>query len=160
MSKPVVAILMGSQSDKDVMKKASDVLNEFGVEHTFHVMSAHRLPDQVADFASHAEERGYKVLIGGAGMAAHLCGALAAHSTLPVIGVPLTSQIGLGGLDSLLSTVQMPKGVPVATVAVDGSANAAYIAVQILALSDAGINAKYKAFKAGQRDKLLSEMAS
>lgn len=155
MTQPKVAILMGSKSDMPVMTKASDVLKEFGIEHEMKVLSAHRLPTHVAEYATTAKSRGIEVLIGGAGMAAHLCGALAAHSTLPVIGVPLTSQVGLGGLDALLSTVQMPKGVPVATVAVDGAANAAFIAIQILALGDKEIAKKYDAYRKKQQDELL-----
>ncbi len=155
MTQPKVAILMGSKSDMPVMTKASDVLKEFGIAHEVKVLSAHRLPTQVAEYATNAKSRGIEVLIGGAGMAAHLCGALAAHSTLPVIGVPLTSEVGLGGLDALLSTVQMPKGVPVATVAVDGAANAAFLAIQILALGDKEIAKKYDAYRKKQQDELL-----
>lgn len=150
-----VAILMGSQSDMAVMQKAADVLKEFGVSHEMKVLSAHRLPDQVAEYAKKAKERGIQVLIGGAGMAAHLCGALAAHSTLPVIGVPLTSQAGMGGVDALYATVQMPKGVPVATVAIDGAANAAFLAIQILSLSDENLSKKFQAYRKAEQEKLL-----
>ncbi len=150
-----VAILMGSQSDMAVMQKAADVLKEFGVEHEIKVLSAHRLPDHVAEYAKKAKERGIQVLIGGAGMAAHLCGALAAHSTLPVIGVPLTSQAGMGGVDALYSTVQMPKGVPVATVAIDGAANAAFLAIQILSLSDDSLAKKFQTYRKAEQEKLL-----
>lgn len=150
-----VAILMGSQSDMSVMQKAADVLKEFGVPHEMKVLSAHRLPDQVAEYAKKAKERGIQVLIGGAGMAAHLCGALAAHSTLPVIGVPLTSQTGIGGVDALYATVQMPKGVPVATVAIDGAANAAFLAIQILGLSDESLAKKFQAYRKAEQEKLL-----
>src|SRR5688572_24095340 len=124
--KPWVGILMGSDSDKPVMEKAAKVLSEFGIPFEFKVLSAHRLPDAVAEYSITAESRGIEVLIAGAGMAAHLAGALAANTTLPVIGVPLASG-SLNGLDALLATVQMPSGVPVATVAIDGAANAAYL---------------------------------
>src|SRR3989338_6789421 len=123
-AKPSIGILMGSESDRPVMEKAAKVLEEFGVSFEFRAISAHRLPDEVAGYAIREESRGLEVLIAGAGMAAHLAGALASNTTLPVIGVPLTSG-SLGGLDALLSTVQMPPGVPVATVAVDGAQNAA-----------------------------------
>lgn len=128
-----VAILMGSEKDADLMQPAADVLTEFGVEHETHVMSAHRTPQRVAAFATAARENGYGLIICGAGKAAHLAGAVAAHSTLPVIGVPIAAG-KLGGLDALLATVQMPTGIPVATVAVDSAANAAYLAVAILSL--------------------------
>ena len=150
-----VAILMGSQSDMAVMQKAADVLKEFGVSHEMKVLSAHRLPDHVAEYAKKAKERGVQILIGGAGMAAHLCGALAAHSTLPVIGVPLTSQPGMGGQDALFATVQMPKGVPVATVAIDGAANAAFLAIQILSLADESLAKKFQAYRKAEQEKLL-----
>ncbi|MBU1917382.1 5-(carboxyamino)imidazole ribonucleotide mutase [bacterium] len=145
-----VAILMGSKSDMPVMEKAGDVFKEFGVDHEIHVMSAHRNPKKVADFVSQAKAKGFAVIIAGAGMAAHLAGAVAAHTPLPVIGVPLTSQPGLGGLDSLLATVQMPRGVPVATVAVDGSKNAAYLAIQIMSLSNEELAKKFDDFRARQ----------
>lgn len=141
---PQVAILMGSESDMPIMSKAADVLKEYGVSHEVRVLSAHRLPAEVAEYARTAKDRGIKVLIGGAGMAAHLAGALAANTTLPVIGVPLTSQKSLKGLDAILSTVQMPNGRPVATVALDGAANAAYLAIQILALADKELAGKYE----------------
>jgi 5-(carboxyamino)imidazole ribonucleotide mutase len=130
-----VAILMGSDKDRPTMEAAADVLAGLGIEHDTHVMSAHRTPERVADFASGAREAGYGVLICGAGKAAHLAGAVAAHSTLPVIGVPIAAG-SLGGLDALLSTVQMPTGIPVATVAVDSAANAAYLAAAMLGVSD------------------------
>ncbi len=130
-----VAILMGSEKDHDLMQPAADVLAEFGVEHETHVMSAHRTPDRVAQFAAAARNAGFGVIICGAGKAAHLAGAVAANSTIPVIGVPIATG-KLGGLDALLSTVQMPTGIPVATVAVDSAANAAYLAVAILSLSE------------------------
>ena len=118
-----VAILMGSPRDDEKMAGASEMLTRFGVEHEVHVMSAHRTPEEVAEFASNARSNGFGVIICGAGMAAHLAGVVSAHTTIPVIGVPLSGGIS-GGMDALLSTVQMPRGIPVATVAVDGSANA------------------------------------
>lgn len=130
-----VAILMGSEKDMGKMQAAADVLTEFGVDHDVHVLSAHRTPVAVAEFATSARAAGYGAIICGAGKAAHLAGAVAANTTLPVIGVPIAAG-GLGGLDSLLSTVQMPTGIPVATVAVDSSANAAYLAVSMLSVSD------------------------
>ncbi len=133
-----VAVLMGSKSDADKMEGASEVLEHLGIEHEVYVMSAHRTPSRVADFASSARENGFGVIICGAGKAAHLAGAVAAHSTIPVIGVPVDAG-GLGGLDALLATVQMPTGVPVATVAIDSSANAAYLAAAILSLSSPDI---------------------
>jgi len=126
-----VAILMGSKSDADVMKGAADVLSEFGVDNETFVMSAHRNPHRVFEFAANAESNGFEVIIAGAGMAAHLPGVIAGITTLPVIGVPMQSR-ALSGLDSLLSIVQMPSGVPVATVAIDGAKNAGILAAQIL----------------------------
>ena len=147
-AKTEVAILMGSDSDWEVMSGAAKRLESFGVGVDVHVMSAHRTPKRTAEFAAAAAGRGIKVLICGAGGAAHLAGAVAAQTTLPVIGVPLQAS-GLGGLDALLATVQMPKGVPVATVAVGapGAENAAILAAQILALSDARLADKLAAFK-------------
>ena len=132
---PVVGILMGSDSDWPVMEPAATTLEGFGVPCESRVLSAHRTPELVREYATTAAARGLKVLIAGAGGAAHLAGVLAAHTILPVVGVPIESK-SLKGLDSLLSTVQMPKGVPVATVAIDNAANAAILAVQCLALSD------------------------
>jgi phosphoribosylamine--glycine ligase len=139
---------MGSDSDLDVMKGASDVLKEFGVAFEITVASAHRSPLRAADWAATARERGIKVIIAGAGHAAHLAGAMAAHSSLPIIGVPIDSSC-LQGLDALLATVQMPPGIPVATMAIGkpGARNAAILAVQILALADADLSAKLEAFK-------------
>ena len=130
-----VAILMGSDSDFGVMSKAVSVLKEFGIPVEVHVYSAHRTPEKVAEFATNAKDNGFGVMIAGAGMAAALAGVVAGHTTLPVIGVPLKSNV-LEGVDALLSTVMMPSGIPVATVAIDGSKNAAYLAAQILAISD------------------------
>jgi len=130
-----VAVMMGSESDKQKMAGAAEVLGEFGVEVTEHVMSAHRTPDDVAAFAAAARENGYGAIICGAGWAAHLAGAVAARTTLPVIGVPLSGS-ALNGVDSLYATVQMPRGMPVATVAIDNAANAGLLAVEILAVTD------------------------
>lgn len=130
-----VAILMGSDSDFGVMSKAVSVLKEFEIPVEVHVYSAHRTPEKVAEFASNAKDNGFGVIIAGAGMAAALAGVVAGHTTLPVIGVPLKSN-ALEGVDALLSTVMMPSGIPVATVAIDGSKNAAYLAAQILAIGD------------------------
>ena len=130
-----VAVIMGSANDRPKMTPALETLGTFGVETTEHVLSAHRTPHLVADMASTARAEGYAVLICGAGMAAHLAGAVAGHTTLPVIGVPLSGG-AIGGIDALYATVQMPRGVPVATVAIDGAANAALLAVEILAVTD------------------------
>ncbi len=142
-----VAILMGSEKDAGAMAPAERVLREFGVDCDVHVMSAHRTPAKVAEFAASARADGYGVIICGAGKAAHLAGAVAANTTLPVIGVPIAAG-GLGGLDALLSTVQMPTGVPVATVAVDSAANAAYLALAIVGASDASIAKRLDAYRA------------
>jgi 5-(carboxyamino)imidazole ribonucleotide mutase len=133
-----VAVMMGSPNDQPKMAPAMETLASFGVEATEHVLSAHRTPAQVAAFASSARDNGYGAIICGAGMAAHLAGAVAAQCTLPVIGVPLSGG-AIGGVDALYATVQMPRGVPVATVAVDGAANAAILAVEILAVTDEGL---------------------
>ncbi len=130
-----VAILMGSPNDADKMKPASETLERFGVEADVRVLSAHRNPDKVTALAAGAREAGYSAFICGAGMAAHLAGVVAAHTTLPVVGVPLSGG-AINGVDALYSTVQMPKGIPVATVAIDGSMNAALLVVQMLALGD------------------------
>ena len=144
--KPSVGILMGSDSDWPAMKLAADACEEFGIRAEALVMSAHRTPDDVARYARTAQGRGLRVLIAGAGGAAHLAGVVAAHTALPVIGVPIESK-SLKGLDSLLSTVQMPTGVPVATVAIGAARNAGLLAVQILAVGDAKLQAKYVEFK-------------
>jgi 5-(carboxyamino)imidazole ribonucleotide mutase len=146
-----VAILMGSEKDLPAMEGAADVLVELGIEHDVQVMSAHRTPERVAEFASGAREEGYGVIICGAGKAAHLAGAVAAHSTLPVIGVPIAAGT-LGGLDALLSTVQMPTGIPVATVAVDSAANAAYLAASMLSVSDDRIAKALAAYREGLKE--------
>ena len=136
-----VGIIMGSDSDLPVVQKAVNILREFEVPFEVHVYSAHRTPVEARDFAVHARQNGFGAIIAAAGMAAHLAGAMAAGTTLPVIGIPIKSA-GLGGIDALLSTVQMPTGLPVATVAIDGAANAALLAVQILAVEDAALAEK------------------
>ncbi len=153
-----VGILMGSESDLSKMEKAAEVLKQFGVPHEMKVISAHRLPDRVAEYASSAEKRGIQVLIAGAGMANHLAGTLAARTTLPVIGVPLSGS-ALSGVDALYSTVQMPKGIPVATVAVDLAANAAFLAVEILALGDAKLGRKLKQYRQAERKRLETSLS-
>ena len=135
-----VAVLMGSASDTERMAPASEMLGRFGIESDVRVLSAHRAPDAVAEFARGARGAGYAALICGAGMAAHLAGACASHTTLPVVGVPLSGG-PLAGLDALYATVQMPRGVPVATVAIDGALNAALLVVQMLAITDADLAA-------------------
>ncbi|MEJ5254641.1 MAG: 5-(carboxyamino)imidazole ribonucleotide mutase [Acidimicrobiales bacterium] len=136
-----VAVLMGSASDQDRMRPASETLARFGIEADVRVLSAHRNPEQVVALASSAREQGYVAFICGAGMAAHLAGVVAAHTTLPVVGVPLSGG-ALNGVDALYSTVQMPKGIPVATVAVDGAMNAALLVVEMLAIHDATLAEK------------------
>ena len=143
-----VAVLMGSSSDAEGMKAAREMLSRFGVEVDERVLSAHRNPDEVAAFARAARENGYAALICGAGMAAHLAGVVAAHTTLPVVGVPL-SRSALNGVDALYSTVQMPPGIPVATVAIDGASNAAVLVVEMLVIADAGLAARLEEFRAG-----------
>jgi 5-(carboxyamino)imidazole ribonucleotide mutase len=152
-NKPLVGIVMGSKSDWDVMQQAVSVLKEFNVVYEAKVLSAHRTPELATEYARTAVKRGLACLIAGAGGAAHLAGALAAHTTLPVLGVPMPSQ-HLKGMDSLLSTVQMPKGIPVATFAIGnaGAANAALFAVAMLALSDDTLANKLQAFRKKQAD--------
>src|SRR6185503_9728808 len=143
---PLVAIIMGSDSDLKIMKEAAVVLEEFEVAHMITVMSAHRTPDRSVAFAKSAAEQGIKVIIAGAGGAAHLAGVMAALTHIPVIGVPIQSK-SLNGLDSLLSIVQMPAGIPVATVAIDGARNAGLLAAEILGLSDPALSKKLIAYK-------------
>ena len=143
-----VAVLMGSPNDKDKMRGAGEMLERFGIEVDERVMSAHRTPEEVASFAAGARENGYAAVICGAGMAAHLAGVVAAHTTLPVVGVPLSGG-ALGGVDALYATVQMPKGIPVATVAVDGAANAGILVAEMLAISDQVVAEKLDEFRAG-----------
>ena len=130
-----IAVIMGSDSDLPVVKKAVRVLEEFNAPYEVHIFSAHRTPDEAANFSRNARENGFGAIIAAAGMAAHLAGAIAANTTLPVVGIPIASG-GLGGIDALFSTVQMPTGIPVATVAVNGAANAAFLCLQMLAISD------------------------
>lgn len=157
--KNTVAVVMGSDSDMAVMQSCIDTLKDFGIEPVVRVISAHRTPDAAAEFAENAAKNGVKVIIAAAGMAAHLAGALASRTTLPVIGVPLISDSGLEGVDAFLSTVQMPPGVPVATVAIGkaGAKNAAILAVQILALSDKGLAGKLVEFKKAQAKKVIEK---
>ena len=136
-----VAILMGSPNDMDKMRPAAEILERFGIETDVQVASAHRTPAKVMELASTAREDGYVAFICGAGMAAHLAGVVAAHTTLPVVGVPLSGG-AIGGIDALYSTVQMPKGIPVATVAIDGSMNAGILVAEMLAITDADLQAK------------------
>ncbi len=162
MSKKV-AVIMGSDSDFPVVKGAVEKLKTFDVPVEVHVMSAHRTPDAAADFSKNAAANGFGVIIAAAGKAAHLGGVLAAHTTLPVIGIPIKSS-ALDGLDALLATVQMPPGIPVATVGIDGAANAAILAVQMLALSDTVLAEKLQAMKAdmaagvAKKDAAMQEM--
>jgi len=154
-----VAIVMGSTSDRQVMAVAEETLKGLGVEHETRVLSAHRTPDEVRDWARGLAGRGVKVIIAAAGGAAHLAGAVAAHQTLPVIGLPLASPNAIaGGLDALLSTVQMPRGVPVATVAVGeaGAANAAILAAEILALSDEALSGRIKTMRQSMAARILA----
>jgi 5-(carboxyamino)imidazole ribonucleotide mutase len=156
--KPLVVVIMGSKSDWEVMKGAADTLAEFGVAHECRVMSAHRTPGLVTEFISGAEKNGVEVVIAAAGGAAHLAGVAAAHTTLPVLGVPMETK-SLGGLDSLLSTVQMPGGIPVGTLAIGsaGAKNAALLAIAILANSRPELREKLKVFRKKQADKVLAE---
>jgi 5-(carboxyamino)imidazole ribonucleotide mutase len=156
--RPLVAILMGSKSDWETMRYAAEILDRFGVAHEARVLSAHRTPRETSEYASAAEERGIEVVIAGAGGAAHLAGVAAAHTILPVLGVPMESA-ALKGLDSLLSTVQMPGGVPVGTLAIGqpGAINAALLAVSILGLARPELREKLRAFRKEQAEKVLKE---
>lgn len=153
MKKPLVGILMGSESDLPVMEKAMEVLKEMGVSYEVEISSAHRLPEKTANYARRARKRGIEVLIAGAGLAAHLAGALASHTTLPVIGIPIKSG-ALEGVDALYSTVQMPPGVPVATVGIDGAKNAAYLACEILSIKYPEMATKLEDFRRKARRSL------
>ena len=153
-----VGIIMGSDSDLPIVEKAVAVLKELGVEYETHVYSAHRTPDKVIEFTDKAVDNGFGVIIAFAGMAAHLAGAIAARTVLPVIGVPCKSS-ALEGLDALLSTVQMPSGIPVATVAINGGANAAVLAAEIIAVSDGGLLKKLKAKRKNDEEKVLKKDA-
>ncbi|MBE7055554.1 MAG: 5-(carboxyamino)imidazole ribonucleotide mutase [Ruminococcaceae bacterium] len=151
-----VGIIMGSDSDLPVVEKAIDTLKEFGVPYEVHVFSAHRTPIQAAEFSKNARKNGFGAIIAAAGKAAHLAGAIAANTTLPVIGIPVKSST-LDGLDALLSTVQMPSGIPVATVAIDGAANAALLSIQILATSDEALVDKLDASRKAASEKVLEK---
>lgn len=151
-----VGIVMGSDSDLPIMSKAAEILDKFGIDYDMTVISAHRMPDVFFDYANSAEEKGYKVIIAGAGGAAHLPGMLAAIFQLPVIGVPIHTK-SLGGVDSLYSIVQMPGGIPVATVAINGGLNAGLLAAKMLAVSDDGLLKKLKDYKAGLKDSVAAK---
>ncbi len=150
---PLVSIIMGSTSDLPVMKKAADLLNEFQVPFEMLALSAHRTPKEVETFATTAADRGIKVIIAGAGMAAHLAGVVAASTPVPVIGVPLTGS--LEGLDAMLAMIQMPPGIPVATVALNGAMNAAILAVQILSIADPDLSARFITYKKNLAQKIV-----
>jgi 5-(carboxyamino)imidazole ribonucleotide mutase len=154
-TKPLIAVIMGSKSDWETMSHADSTLTEFGVAHECHVMSAHRSPQLASDFAANAADRGVQIIIAAAGGAAHLAGVIAAHTTLPVLGVPMKSD-ALNGMDSLLSTVQMPAGIPVATLAIGkpGAINAALFAIAILANANPDLATKLKEFRANQEQKI------
>ena len=153
-----VGIIMGSDSDLPVVEKAMTTLDEYGVPYEVHVFSAHRTPEQAKDFSANARKNGFGAIIAAAGKAAHLAGAIAANTTLPVVGIPVKSST-LDGLDALLSTVQMPAGIPVATVAIDGSANAALLCVEILAASDDELAEKLDAARAKASEAVLEKNA-
>ena len=152
-----VGIIMGSKSDLPVMQEASKVLDSFGIDNSLSIMSAHRTPERAADFSKNAVNNGVKVIIAGAGGAAHLAGVMASLTTLPVIGVPIVSSNSIDGWDSLLSTVQMPSGIPVATVATNGAKNAGILAAQILGTSDNEISNKLRKFKSDLADKVVKD---
>ena len=151
--KPIVSIIMGSTSDLPVLEKAAKLFDEFEIPFELNALSAHRTPEEVTAFATSAQERGLKVIIAAAGMAAHLPGVIAAQTTVPVIGVPIKST--LEGMDALLAIVQMPPGIPVATVAINGAMNAAILAIQMLALSDEKLAEAFAAYKEGLKKKIV-----
>ena len=153
-----IGILMGSDSDLPVVEKAINTLKEYGVPYEVHVYSAHRTPVEAKEFSSSARENGFGAIIAAAGMAAHLAGAIAANTTLPVIGIPVQSK-NLGGMDALLSTVMMPSGIPVATVAIDGATNAALLAIQMLAIEDADLAKKLDDARVAGAEKVLKKNA-
>ena len=153
--KPTVAIIMGSQSDLEVMQGAADMLKQFGVAHEMTIVSAHRTPERMRTYAMDAASKGIKVIIAGAGGAAHLPGMVASYTTLPVIGVPIKSSNSIDGWDSVLSILQMPSGVPVATVALNASRNAAILAIQILALQDDEISRKLSTYKESLKEDVM-----
>ena len=154
-----VAILMGSDSDLPIVEKGISVLNDYGIPFEVHVYSAHRTPAECAEFVKGAKKSGFGVIIAAAGMAAHLAGAVAANTTLPVIGIPVSCK-NTGGVDALWATVQMPSGIPVATVAIDGAANAAHLAAEILALSDDALSEKLESSRKAAHDKVLEKNAA
>ena len=154
-----IAIIMGSDSDLPVVEKAVDVLKQFQVPYEIHVFSAHRTPAEAREFSMNARANGFGAIIAAAGMAAHLAGAIAANTTLPVVGIPILSG-GLGGIDALLSTVQMPSGIPVATVAINGAANAALLCLQMLAIHDEQLAAALDAKRAADHDKVMEKNAA
>ena len=154
MSNPLVSIIMGSKSDLSIMKGAPEVLEELGIEYELTILSAHRTPHRVMKLAEGAKERGIKVFIAGAGMAAHLPGVIAAFTTLPIIGVPIQASVSPGGLDAVLAILQMPPGVPVATVAINGSRNAGILAAQIIGTSDDNLAIRLDEFKEKMRKKV------
>ena len=154
-----VAVIMGSDSDLPIVEKAVDVLNSFGVPYEVHVFSAHRTPNEAAEFSRGARDKGFGAIIAAAGMAAHLAGAIAANTTLPVVGIPVSSG-NLGGIDALLSTVQMPSGIPVATVAIDGAVNAALLCIEILSISDSALAEKLAAKRKADAEKVLEKNAA
>lgn len=156
MNKVIVSVIMGSDSDLPIMKEAIDVLNDFGVGNEVLVLSAHRTSEETREFAKTAKNRGVKVIIAGAGGAAHLAGVIAGIFPLPVIGVPIKSK-SLDGLDALLSTIQMPPGIPVATVAINGAKNAAILAIQILSTSDKALDLKLNEYRNQMKDKVLEK---
>ncbi len=156
MKKSIVGILMGSDSDLAVMEKAAEVLKEMNVPYEMDISSAHRLPEKTAEYAKTARKRGIEVIIAAAGMAAHLAGVVAANTTLPVIGVPIKSG-ALNGVDSLYSTVQMPPGIPVATVAIDGAKNAAYLACSILSIKHPDVADRLESFRANTKKALMEK---
>ena len=151
-----VGIVMGSDSDLPVVEKAADTLRELGIPYEVHILSAHRTPDEARDFARGARGRGFAAIIAAAGMAAHLAGAVAANTTLPVIGIPCRSSV-LDGIDALLSTVQMPSGIPVATVAINGGVNAALLSAQIIAVEDASLAARLEERRHREAEKVLEK---
>ena len=154
-----VGIIMGSDSDLPILRKSMDTLTELGIPYECHIFSAHRTPEEARAFALSARERGFGALIAAAGMAAHLAGAIAANTTLPVIGIPCKGPV-LDGMDALLSTVQMPSGIPVATVAINGGVNAALLAAQILAVSDGDLARKLDEKRAADKEKVLQKDAA
>ena len=154
-----IAIIMGSDSDLPIVKKAADTLSSFGVPFEIHIFSAHRTPGEAAYFSKSARENGFGAIIAAAGMAAHLAGAVAANTTLPVIGIPIKSG-NLGGIDALLSTVQMPSGIPVAAVAIDGAVNAALLCIEILSVSDSTLAEKLSAKRKADAEKVLEKNAA